>query len=576
MLDKRLLTEAKVYRHRFFKIIGLSIINAICIVLTAYELTKIIHGVFLEKLLLSEVVSPLAILLFVMSVKSIVLWLTENTAHTIAQQIKHDLRTRLLHHLLALGPITLAREQVGELINLLTEGIDHLDDYFTKFLPQIISTAILPLLILMIILPIDYKTALILLFTAPLIPIFMILIGKRADKENKKQWQTLSNISAYFLDVIEGLTTLKILNQSIAQIKKIETLSNEFRDITLKVLRIAFLSALILELVATLSVALVAVTVGLRLLNDNITFSTAFFLLLIAPEFYLPLRQLGTAFHASMAGTTAADHIYQVLKNPVHKSTAKDQKVSFHKTSKLGIAFENVSFSYLANQPVLNEINFAIAPGEHVAIVGASGAGKTTLFHLLLNFIQPQSGKILINHTDLSSIEQTAWLKNIAYVPQAPHIFAQTVAENIAMANTDATFQEIEAAAKAAMAHDFIQQLPLGYQTMLGEGGHQLSGGQMRRIAIARAFLQNAPLILLDEATSGLDVNTEADVTTALHKLTKEKTVLIIAHRLRSVETADKIIVMQHGQVLEIGSHDELLQQRGAYFTLLMAYRGEL
>jgi len=575
MLDKRLVTEAKLYKHRFFKLIALSAVNAIWIVLTAYEMTSIINGVFLEKLLLSEVVSPLAILLFVMLTKSITIWLTENVAHGIAQNIKGDLRTRLLNHMLRLGPIPLAKEQTGELINLLTEGIDHLDDYFTKFLPQIISTAIIPILILLVVFPVDYKTAIILLVTAPLIPIFMSLIGKLASKENKEQWQTLSRISAHFLDVIEGLTTLKIFNQSIAQIKIIEKLSNEFRDITLKVLRLAFLSALVLELIATLSVALVAVTIGLRLLDDGLTFFTAFFLLLLAPEFYLPLRQLGTAFHASMSGTTAADRIYQVLRISVNEADNTTEKLVFNKQKSLAIALQNVAFSYNTNRPVLENFTLDIKAGEHIAIVGASGSGKTTIFNLLLKFIEPQSGDIFINGLPLTKIKQLDWLKNVAYVPQAPHIFAQTAAENIALGSSTATLEDIQAAAKLAMAHDFIKDLPLGYQTKLGEGGHQLSGGQMRRIAIARTFLQDAALILLDEATTGLDVNTEAEISASLSALTAEKTTITIAHRLKSVEKADKVIVMEHGQIIEIGTHEALINQRGAYFTMLMAYRGE-
>jgi ATP-binding cassette subfamily C protein CydD len=575
MLDKRLVTEAKLYKHRFFKLIALSAVNAICILLTAYEMTSIINGVFLEKLLLSEVVSPLAILLFVMLAKSITIWLTENVAHGIAQNIKGDLRVRLLDHMLRLGPIPLAKEQTGELINLLTEGIDHLDEYFTKFLPQIISTAIIPVLILLVVLPVDYKTAIILLVTAPLIPIFMNLIGKLASKENKEQWQTLSRISAHFLDVIEGLTTLKIFNQSVAQIKIIKKLSNEFRDITLKVLRLAFLSALVLELVATLSVALVAVTIGLRLLDDGITFFTAFFLLLLAPEFYLPLRQLGTAFHASMSGTTAADRIYQVLRISGNENKDDTETLVFNKQHSIAIALKEVAFSYNANRPILDNFTIDIKAGEHIAIVGASGSGKTTIFNLLLKFIQPQSGDIFINGLPLAKIKQRDWLKNVAYVPQAPHIFAQTVAENIALGSSTATLEDIQAAAKLAMAHNFVENLPLGYQTKLGEGGHQLSGGQMRRIAIARTFLQDAALILLDEATTGLDVNTEAEISAALRTLTAEKTTVTIAHRLKSVEKADKVIVVEHGQIIEIGTHEALINQRGAYFTMLMAYRGE-
>lgn len=574
MLDERLLQEAKSYRHHFMKLCALSFVNALCIVSIAYYLTEIIGGVFLSHLHLAEVVPYFTVLLFVMLLKAVVSWQSEIVAHGIARQVKASLRTRLLKHLTLLGPILIAGEQTGELVATLTDGIEELDAYFTKFLPQMIVITIIPLSLFVTVLSMDLLTAVIFVLTAPLIPIFMMLIGRLANQANNAQWHTLTKLSAHFLDVIEGLSTLKLFNQSIAQIKIIGRLSNEFRDVTLQVLRLAFLSALVLELVATLSVAMVAVTIGLRLLENQITFHHAFFLLLLAPEFYLPLRQLGTAFHSALSGSAAAARIYQIFALPPTER-AQSTCLPPELNEPLSIRFDAVYAAYKGDRGnALNGLDLTIAPGKKIAIVGASGAGKTTILHLLLQFMQPLKGEIRINGIPLSELTVAKWRQKIAYVPQSPHIFALTAAENIALANPSASISQIEAAAKAAKAHDFILALPNGYQTGLGDGGQPLSGGQMRRIALARAFLQNAPLVILDEVMTGLDPETAAMVETSLIALTQGKTVITIAHRLYAAAVADQVIVIENGQVAEAGSHAELLKNRGAYFALLTASRG--
>lgn len=573
MLDKRLTEEAKNYRQQFFKLFCFGILHAVSIVLTAYHLTRVIDGVFLKDQSLTEVVPFLAVLLFVMLGKSAAVWLSEITACEIAGNIKDDLRMKLIRRLAALGPVPLAKERAGELVAVLTEGIDQIDGYFTKFLPQLITAAMIPLTILAVVLTEDLLTAFIFIATAPLIPIFMILIGKLADKANAAQWKTLSRLSAHFLDVMQGLTTLKIFNQSIAQVKMIEAHSNAFRDATLKVLRAAFLSAFVLELAATLSVALIAVTIGLRLLEGQIAFAHAFFLLLLAPEFYAPLRQMGTAFHAAMSGASAAERIYEILARPDAALSAGKEKPL--PEDPIALRFENVAFSYQSDrEEALSDFSLTVARGEHAAIVGTSGAGKSTIIHLLLKFIRPARGEIFVNGQRLSDLSPALWRERIAYVPQEPHMFSMTIAENIAIARPGASPEEIAAAARKAKAHAFIAALPDGYETKIGEGGQALSGGQTRRIAIARAFLQDAPLVLFDEATTGLDVETEAAVEESLAALTAGKTLLTIAHRLRSVRKADKIIVVERGAVVEIGTHDALIAKRGMYFSLLSASGG--
>lgn len=576
MLNKDLIKEIKPYKKKFVLLFMLSITTAVCTISIAYALMKIINGVFLADMNLKEAAPFFAMLLFLMFAKALVRWGNQLTAFDISLSVRQNLRNRLLEHILTVSPVEMSPEKTGDLVTLFTSGIAGLDDYFTKFLPQIVTVAVIPLLLLAAVLPMDWISALLFFLTAPLIPIFMMLIGRLAGNANVKQWKTLSTLSIHFLELLEGLTTLKIFNQSINQIKEVTRLSNDFRDATLKVLRLAFLSSFVLELISTLSIALIAIGIGLRLLQGNISFETAFLVLLLAPEFYQPLRQSGAAFHAAMTATAAADNIYRILDKPLHESPSHLQRIQ-QTTVPFSIQFQDISFRYQQDREIaLCGLTFSIEAGKHIAIVGSSGAGKSTLFQLLLQLVQPQKGEIKINDLPLSSIDPIYWRSRIAYVPQMPHIFSASVLENIALANTTANKNDIIAAAKAASIHEFILSLPSGYQTKLGDGGQQISGGQMRRIAIARAFLQNAPLILLDEMTTGLDTKTEQIIAKSVAKLTYKKTVLTIAHRLDSVKNADQILVIEKGRLIENGTHAELLQKGGLYFTMTTADRRNL
>lgn len=574
MIDRRLMAEMKKCRQRFFMLIGLSAGSGVLVILQADYLTKIIDGVFLGGLDLAAVWPWLLALLGIMLFRAVLIWLNEISAHRLAATIKSSVRERLARQLLTLGPTQVHGEQSGEMVNLLVEGVENIEPYFARFLPQLVVAAVVPLLVLGVVTPLDTTTALILLVTAPLIPLFMVLIGRAADELNKRQWATLSKLSAHFLDVLQGLTTLKIFGRSTEQARVIARLSNDFRDITLSVLKVAFLSALVLELAATISTALVAVTVGLRLLYVKLTFSQAFFLLLLAPEFYLPMRQLGGSFHAGMAGTAAADRIYQLLNRPVRSS--RRGTVELADPAKLAVEFKGVSFAYQnGERPALSGFDLTLAPGEHVALVGPSGAGKSTVANLLLGFIEPQAGAIMVNGADITRLELSAWLKHLAYVPQSAHLFYGTVADNIRLSRAEASQAEVEAAAAAAGAHAFITGLPQGYNTIVGEGGQGLSGGEKRRLAIARAFLKDAPFLILDEATAGLDARHEQEIQLALDRLISGRTVLMIAHRLSTVYKADKIVVVSGGQAAEQGRHKELLDRQGLYYQLVTAFRGK-
>ncbi|SFL85231.1 thiol reductant ABC exporter subunit CydD [Pelosinus propionicus] len=574
MVDKRLMNQLKQQRRQFFILIGLGLGGGILAVLQADFMAKIINGVFLAQLDWAGVSQWMAALFVVLALRSIFVWLIEVMAHSLASQIKKSIRQRILTSLFALGPMYIRRQQTGELINVLVEGVENLEPYFAKFLPQLFTAVMIPLVVLFMVFPIDITTAIILLLTAPLIPVFMILIGRTAERVNKRQWETLSRLSAHFLDVLQGLTVLKIFGRSIEQIQVIQRMSSEFRDKTLSVLKIAFLSALVLELVATISTALVAVTIGLKLLYYKMDFGQAFFLLLLAPEFYLPLRQLGTHFHAGMAGSAAAERIFAILSF-TQRQDAREETISLPRQQQVSIAFDNVYYAYdNGERPALNGVSFAIEPGEMVALVGASGSGKSTIASLLLAFICPDKGRIIVNGMNLNQIKLEDWLSHVAYVPQSPHLFYKSVGDNIRLGREDASLDMIIQAAKNAGAHEFIMRLTKGYDTLVGEGGHGLSGGECKRIAIARAFLQDAPFLLLDEATAGLDPQSEAVIEEALSRLMKKRTVLIIAHRLSTVYKAHSIVVLHDGKQAEAGSHVELMKIEGLYSQMVLAFRG--
>ncbi|HLO13390.1 MAG TPA: thiol reductant ABC exporter subunit CydD, partial [Anaerolineales bacterium] len=357
----------------------------------AYFLSSTVNGVFLEGRTLTEVSTWLRLILVIITGRAFLTWVNEVSANAVAVRIKSELRERLFNHILNLGPAYTRGQRTGELTIAAVEGIEALDAYYSQYLPQLVITALIPISILIVVFPIDWLSGIVMLITAPLIPFFMIIIGKGAEIVTKRQYQTLSRLSAHFLDSLQGLTTLKLFGQSKAHAKNIEKVSNQFRDTTLSVLRITFLSALALELLATLSTAVIAVEIGFRLLYAKMEFREAFFILVLAPEFYLPLRMLGARFHAGIAGTTAAKRIFEILDMPVVSnqfSVTSDQFIG----EVSSIKFENVSYTYSDETiPVLENINLEIKAGQHIALVGASGAGKTTLVNLLLGFIEPKS-----------------------------------------------------------------------------------------------------------------------------------------------------------------------------------------
>ncbi|MDD4600628.1 ATP-binding/permease protein CydD [bioreactor metagenome] len=576
MLDKRLLRQASGQGSRFAALIGLGLTGAVFAVLQAGFITKIINGVFLEGLDLPDMSDWLAFLLVVIVSRAIIIWITGLLAHSLAVTIKAAIRKKLVEQVFAAGPVRMGAVPAGDLTNTIVQGIENLEAYFSRYIPQLAAAVLIPVFILCIAVPLDMTSAAIMMVTAPLIPVFMALIGQMAERRNKQQWDKLSRLSAHFLDVLRGLSTLKMFGRSKEQAAVIARMSADFRETTLGVLKIAFLSSLVLELFTTISIALIAVSVGLRLLYGQMDFNNAFFLLLLAPEFYLPLRQLGSHFHAGMAGTAAAESIFPLLTLATsEKADNEYEKIDCQ--DGIGARFNNVCYTYQGGgRAALDGLSFEIKTGTKVALVGPSGAGKSTVINLLLGFVQADSGAITVNGVALDRLNREEWLANIAYVPQFPHLFYGTIADNIRLGKQTADMTEIIAAAQAAGAHDFIDTLPDGYQTIVGEGGHGLSGGQRQRLAIARAFLRDAPFLILDEATASLDPYSEEIVQQAIERLMAGRTVLVAAHRLTTVTHADRIIVLDKGQAVEQGTHAELLAQKGLYATLLAAFASEV
>lgn len=577
MVDKNLVRELKPHRRQVCKIALLQAAAALCTVATAYFFAAAVHRVFLKNAALHEVVPYLAVLLFVMPAGSALRFRVATKAHLLSRRVQDDLRLRLLDRFFSGGPaVVSAKETEGARIACLTEGIDQLDGFFTKFLPQCAAAAVIPPIALAAALSSDLWTGLLFLLTAPVIPIFMYLIGKQAEQANARQWNTLTRLSARFLDLLEGMTTLKIFNQADAQCAAVDRMSEEFRGATMRVLRVAFLSAFVLELAATLSVAITAVMVGLRLLDGQMDFARAFFLLLLAPEFYQPLRSLGSAFHAAITGAAAAQNIYRFTSAPIDMPRELPTAMP-RGDAPFAIRFANVRCAYRRDrETALDDLTFTAPAGSHTAIVGMSGAGKSTIFQLLLRFIEPEQGEIFIADRQLKRITPQSLRTHITLLPQAPRIFALTAAQNIALAKKGASMEEIIAAAKCARIHDVLAALPDGYRTLLGAGGRALSGGQRQRIAIARAFLRDTPLLLLDEAMTGLDDETAQEIHAALAQLTRGKTLLTITHRPGTAARADHIIVLDGGKAVETGTHDELLRLGGLYAAFCGADRRAL
>lgn len=566
-LDRRLWAEARRCAPHALRLslVSLAILGGV-IVLQGLFLSQIIQRAFFLEQSLADLIPRLVALLGVVVMRAILSYGHARASAQVAIQLKQHLRQRFMAHLLQLGT-SLSAERSGELVTSASEGIEKLEGYYRDYLPAVFNALFLPVLILCFVLPLDALTFVILAITAPLIPLFMALIGMAAGALARQQFMALRHLGAHFVDVMQGLTTLKLFNRSHYQIESIQRMTERFRETTMQVLRVAFLSALSLEMLATLSVAIVAVEIGVRLLYGNIQFEQALFLLVIAPEFYLPLRSLGARFHNATEGKASAERLYEVLDMPVLAEASAHSPSPTHFQH---IRFEGVSLAYPhSSRPSLSNIHLSLERGQWVALVGASGSGKTSLANLLLGFVQASEGQIYLDGQALEALDIASWREQLAWVSQTPYVFNASVLENIRFSRPSASLAEVQRAAELAGAHAFIEALPQGYATPCGERGLRLSGGQIQRLALARALLRQAPVLILDEPTSQLDPANEAHIMRHLRQASQGALILHITHRLHSARYADHILVLEAGELLEQGTHDDLLARQGVYWRLV-------
>jgi len=506
-------------------------------------------------------------------------WTGDVLAQRAAGAVKTHVRDDVVCRLLRGGPQPLRGERTGEITNTLVGGVDTLDGYVGQFLPHAALAIVVPLMVLAVVFALDPISAVVLGVTGPLIPVFMWLIGGAARSRTREQWVTLSRLSARFLDAVQALSTLKAFGRIDNEVGIIDRSSNRFETITLSVLRVAFLSSLVLELLATLGVAIVAVEVSLRLLYARMAFREACTVLLLAPEFYRPLRTLGASFHAGMAGREVLQRIAE-LRRQHPLMAARGRRLAPGpggrcRSSAPSVLVDRVTFAYRAEgRPAVDEVTINLAAGSTVALVGPSGSGKSTVASLLLGFIEPAAGLVLVDGHRLASVPISEWRRRVAWVPQRPHLFYGSVVDNLRLARPDASLEEIDRALSNAHASEFVAALPDGLATHLGERGARLSGGQAQRLALARAFLKDAPFLVLDEPTAHIDPEAEASIRDAMTRLRVGRTVLIIAHRLATVAAADTVVVMDCGRVVASGTHDTLVRDGGRYVAMVKALGG--
>ncbi|MFJ2733602.1 MULTISPECIES: thiol reductant ABC exporter subunit CydD [unclassified Streptomyces] len=535
-IDPRLLRHARATRLFLVAVVGLGAVGACLVIAQAMLIAEVVVGAFQHRMPVAELRTPLLLLALVACGRALVAWLTELAAHRASAAVKSELRGRLLERAAALGPGWLSGQRTGSLVALATRGVDALDDYFSRYLPQLGLAVAVPVAVLARIVTEDWVSAAIIVATLPLIPVFMMLIGWATQSRMDRQWRLLSQLSGHFLDVVAGLPTLKVFGRAKAQAESIRRITGEYRRATMRTLRIAFLSSFALELLATLSVALVAVTIGMRLVSGDMDLYIGLVILVLAPEAYLPLRQVGAQYHAAAEGLAAAEEIFAVLETPVPESGTGDVPTG-------ALTFEDVSVRYPGRSAdAVTDVSFSVRPGETVALVGPSGVGKSTLLNVLLGFVKPSTGRVRVAEADLADVDLEQWRSRIAWVPQRPHLYAGTIAENVRLARPDADDTAVRGALADAGALEFVDALPEAMDTRLGEDGAGLSAGQRQRLALARAFLADRPVLLLDEPTAALDGATEAEVVDAVRRLSSGRTVLLVVHRPALLDVADRVV----------------------------------
>jgi ATP-binding cassette subfamily C protein CydD len=548
LLDPRLVHRAGAVRTMLAADVALGVFAALLVLAQAVLIAYVAARAF-EGASLAEVTEPLIALIAVVAGRAAAAWGFESVGRRAATDVLSRLRLELVERRLRDQPAALDGAASAEVATGAVVGAAALETTFARYLPQVVLAVIVPVAVLVLVAVIDLVSAGIMLLTLPLVPVFMWLVGRFTERRTHERWQALTLLATHFLDVVRGLPTLRAFNRGEAQAARIAEVSDQYRRTTMGTLRIAFLSGAVLELAATLGIALVAVTIGVRLVGGGIGLQAGLTVLVLAPELYLPLRNLAAQFHSSAEGRAAAERLLDLIDAaPARRSGAA------HAPSPRAapVRLEGVSFSYPARaSAVLEAVDFELSPGETVALVGPSGAGKSTVAALLLRLVEPTRGRVTAGSLDLSRCDPRAWRAQIAWVPQRPTLFRGTVAHNIRLGDVDAVEERVKAAAALAGADAFIRALPAGYDTVVGDGGRPLSAGELQRLALARAFLRDAPFVILDEPTANLDPENAEVVAGAVERLRAGRTVLLAVHRPRLAARADRVVRLEAGRVVE-------------------------
>ncbi|THA09598.1 heme ABC transporter permease/ATP-binding protein CydD [Rodentibacter pneumotropicus] len=556
--------------------IALATVSSLILVAQTYFLALLLDKLIMQNVPSGDLIPYFIGLIFCFALRAIILWEREKLGFESGRQLRRHIRQKILDKIHLVGPATINQKPAGSWASIMLEQVENLHNFYARFLPQQSLSVILPIVILIAVFPLNWAAGLILMLTAPLVPAFMMLVGIAAADSNQKNMAILARLSAQFLDRLRGLETLRLFNRTLEQTEHIKNTTEDFRETTMDVLKIAFLSSAVLEFFTSISIALMAVYFGFSYLGQiefgtystSLTLFTGFFCLILAPEFYQPLRDLGTYYHDRAAGIGAADAIVDFLETEYLTNHQYDQKIPTE--SAVEIRAENVVVLSTQGTPLTKPLTFHIPANYNVALVGQSGAGKSSLMNAILGFL-PYEGSLKINGQELSESNLTEWRKNIAWVGQNPLLLQGTIKENLLLGDIQANDEEIDHALTLAQAKTFTDKLGLNYE--IKDGGLGISVGQAQRLAITRALLRKGKLLLLDEPTASLDAQSENLVLQALNDISCYQTTLMITHRIEDLKQCDQIFVMQQGEILQQGDFSQL--KAHGFFAELLAQRQE-
>lgn len=563
------------YKKRIFLLLGLTVLLGSAIIAQAFAMTSIVDGVFLKKQSFSEVIPWLVVLLIILLLRSLSDFQSKRIGVSIASDVKRSIRRELLTKYAGSSIQLAGKGQTGKKVSMLLDGVDEMDSFYSQFIPQVMQSTFVPILVLIIIFTQHVNSGIILIVSAPFIPIYMIVIGIKTQKKSEEKLEKLASFSGTFLDTLKGLVTLKLFDQTNRQKDELEKSSLGFRDTTLDILKIAFTQSFALELISMLSIGIVALELAIQMIiYKSMPFFTAFLILILVPEFFTSLKELGTTFHNGRSSMGATKKVLEQFEEEDTLVVWGKEEMPKHDTLPT-IQLEQVSYTYPESEFQLQTVTATILPKQKIAIVGASGSGKSTLLHLLAGMITPEHGSININSENLTNYTEASWLDQLSYISQHPYMFSGTIAENIAMGMKDKVDEKvIREAAQLAGLLPLINSLENGLQTIIGEAGRGLSSGEKQRVSLARAFLKKPNIVLLDEPTRGLDLATEKILQQSIEKLNERATVITVAHRLHTITNADQIIFLEKGQLKANGTHAYLLEHIPSYKEMVLIQKG--